>query len=90
MGLDLGHGLDTDHAAVGDDAHARDVGGIHCLRQANPGKINFNLRTSSGRPRQPVAGMPERGRVMVRSALSVGLSNAHFKSLGLPSLIEAR
>ena len=23
-------------------------------------------------------------------ALSVGLSNAHFKSLGLPSLIEAR
>ena len=23
-------------------------------------------------------------------ALSVGLSNAHFKSLGLPSLIDAR
>jgi RNA-directed DNA polymerase len=23
-------------------------------------------------------------------ALSIGLSNAHFKSLGLPSLIEAR
>ena len=30
------------------------------------------------------------GHLARSKTLSVGLSNAHFKSLGLPSLIEAR
>jgi RNA-directed DNA polymerase len=46
-------------------------------------RVSGKLRNMAGSGRGP--------RHLARSkALSVGLSNAHFKSLGLPSLIEVR
>src|ERR1700682_1104996 len=45
--------------------------------------VSRQLRTTAGSGRGP-------WHIARSKALSVGLSNAHFKSLGLPSLIEAR
>src|SRR6202140_1381378 len=46
-------------------------------------RISGELRNTAGSGRGP-------WHIARSKALSVGLSNAHFKSLGLPSLIEAR
>ena len=46
-------------------------------------QVSGELRNTAGSGRGP-------WYIARSKALSVGLSNAHFKSLGLPSLIEAR
>jgi RNA-directed DNA polymerase len=45
--------------------------------------VSGELRNTAGSGRGP-------WHIARSKALSVGLSNAHFKSLGLPSLIDAR
>ena len=46
-------------------------------------RVSGELRNTAGSGRGP-------WHIARSKALSVGLSNAHFKSLGLPSLVETR